>query len=320
VERGLNVDSVYLDFSKAFDKVDHRIVLSKLSLLGVRGKLLEWIESFRCLTCRTQRVVVNGFLSEPCPVISGVPQGSDLGPLLFLILLSDIDKNIASSFLSSFADDTRISKGVSGVADASALQRDLEIVYQWAEDNNMSFNNMKFECLRYGIDSTLKLTTNYTSPSGNIIDNKEHVRDLGVKMSSDGSFSEHIRTICQSAKNMCSWILRTFTDRSRDLMLTTWKSLVLPILDYCSQLWSPLKKGDIQMIEAVQKSFTRKISSNGKQDYWDRLRSLHLYSLERRRERYRIIYVWKMLENMVPNLTTQQNQIKSNISPRFGRR
>ena len=138
-------------------------------------------------------------------------------------------------------------------------------------------------------------------------------------MSSDGSFSEHIRNICQSAKNMCAWILRTFTDRSRELMLTTWKSLILPIVDYCSQLWCSLKKGDIQMIEEVQKSFTRKISTS-KRDYWDRLHYLHLYSLERRREWYRIIYVWKMLENMVPNLTTEQNQIKSTTSPRNGRR
>ena len=148
---------------------------------------------------------------------------------------------------------------------------------------------------------------------------KEHVRDLGVTMSSDGSFAEHIKNICQSAKNMCSWILRTFSDRSHDLMLTTWKSLVIPIVDYCSQLWCPLKKGDIQMIEALQKSFTRKIASRGKEDYWERLSSLHLYSLERRRERYRIIYIWKMLENMVPNLSAEQSQIKSNVSLRFGR-
>ena len=317
LERGLNVDSIYLDFSKAFDKVDHQIVLSKLSRLGVRGNLLKWIESF--LKNRTQRVVVNGLLSDPCPVISGVPQGSVLGPLLFLILLSDIDEKIVSSFLSSFADDTRVSRGVADVADASALQRDLEVVYQWAEDNNMFFNNLKFECLRYGIDSTLKLTTNYTSPSGSIIDDKEHVRDLGVTMSSDGSFSEHIRKICQSARNMCAWICRTFSDRSQELMLTTWKSLILPIVDYCSQLWCPLKKGDIQMIEQIQKSFTRKISI-GKRDYWERLRHLRIYSLERRRERYRIIYVWKILENMVPNLTTEQNQIKSCSTPRHGRR
>ena len=318
MERGVNVDSVYLDFSKAFDKVDHQIVLGKLSHFGIKGKLLLWIESF--LTSRIQQVIVNGVLSNPCPVVSGVPQGSVLGPLLFLVLLSDIDSNIASCFLASFADDTRIWRGISGVSDASALQRDLEAVYQWAEDNNMSFNNLKFENLRFGPDATLKTTTNYTSPSGNIIDTKDHVRDLGVTVSADGTFSEHIQKICLSARNMCSWILRSFSDRSHDLMLTTWKSLVLPILDYCSQLWCPLKKGDIQLIEDVQKAFTRKIPSKGKEDYWKRLRTLHLYSLERRRERYRIIYIWKMLENLVPNLTTESNQIRSYTSLRYGRR
>ena len=319
MEKGLNVDSIYLDFSKAFDKVDHRIVLSKLAGLGVRGKLLKWIQSF--LTSRTQRVIVNGVLSEPCPVVSGVPQGSVIGPLLFLILLGDIDSNIVSCFLSSFADDTRISKGISNVMDASALQRDLEAVYQWAEDNNMSFNNLKFENLRFGSDSTMKMTTSYTSPSGSIINTKDHVKDLGVTMSADGSFSQHIRNICQSARNMCSWILRTFFDRSQDLMLTTWKSLVLPILDYCSQLWCPMNKGDIQMIEDVQKSFTRKINYELKgEDYWDRLNSLHLYSLERRRERYRIIYAWKILEGIVPNLSSDENQVRSVTTLRYGRR
>ena len=118
MEAGFNVDSVYLDFSKAFDKVDHQIVLAKLSRIGIRGKLLLWIESF--LTSRTQHVIVNGVLSNQCPVVSGVPQGSVLGPLLFLVLLNDIDSNIVSSFLASFADDNRIWKGVSGVNDASA--------------------------------------------------------------------------------------------------------------------------------------------------------------------------------------------------------
>ena len=317
IENGLNVDTVYLDFAKAFDKVDHQIVLKKLSILGVRGKMLSWIESF--LTSRTQSVVVNGVLSEPAPVTSGVPQGSVIGPLLFLVLISDIDANIALSFLSSFADDTRLSRAVAGVSDASALQTDMEAVYQWAADNNMTFNDLKFEMLRFGPDSTLKLTTNYTSPKGTIIDSKDHVKDLGVMMSADGSFTAHINKICQSARNMCAWILRTFKSRSSELMLTTWKSLVLPILDYCSQLWCPQKRGEIQQIEELQKSFTRKIPGHGRKDYWDRLQSLHMYSLERRRERYRIIYVWKILENMVPNLNAAGTMFKTSTSLRNGR-
>ena len=102
-------------------------------------------------------------------------------------------------------------------------------------------------------------------------------------------------------------------------MLTTWTTLVIPILDYCSQLWSPHKQGDIQLIEDVQRCFTRKIPIHGRKCYWERLRSLRLYSLERRRERYKIIYVWKMLENLVPNLSTEHNRIKSKMSSRHGR-
>ena len=137
-------------------------------------------------------------------------------------------------------------------------------------------------------------------------------------MSADGTFKQHINNMCQSAKNICSWILRTFKSRSPDLMLTLWRSLVLPILDYCSQLWSPSKVGDIQQIEEVQKVFTRKIYSTNRKDYWDRLKTHHLYSLERRRERYRILYVWKILEGIVPNLGSH-SEISSRSSLRYGR-
>ena len=156
-----------------------------------------------------------------------------------------------------------------GVRDASALQSDLETVYEWAVDNNASFNDKKFEALRYGSDETLKLTTSYTAPNGTIITEKPHLRDLGVTMSADRTFSQHISNMCQTAKDMCGWILRTFESRSPELMLTLWKSLVIPIVDYCSQLWSPSKVGEIQQIENIQKAFTRKIKSPGSHDdYW----------------------------------------------------
>ena len=316
LEAGSNVDSIYLDFAKAFDKVDHGIILKKMSLLGIRGRLHQWIKSF--LTSRTQMVMVNGVLSDPAPVVSGVPQGSVIGPLLFLILIGDIDQKVAHSFLTSFADDTRLMREVRGVQDASFLQTDLEEVYQWAVDNNGSFNNKKFEALRQGSDETLKMCTNYTAPDGSIISEKSHLQDLGVTMSADGTFKQHINNICRTARNMCSWILRTFESRSPELMLTLWKALVIPILDYCSQLWSPTRVGEIQQIEEIQKAFTRKIRYNTKHDYWQRLQKYHLYSLQRRRERYRIIYVWKMLEGIVPNLT-DRSQVVAKQSLRFGR-
>ena len=117
LEQGFNVDVVYLDFAKAFDKVDHNILLHKLKSLGINGKTLRWIQSF--LEDRVQRVVVNGQLSTPSQVISGVPQGSVLGPLLFLVLIGDIDENIVNSLIASFADDTRATKGIKTETDAA---------------------------------------------------------------------------------------------------------------------------------------------------------------------------------------------------------
>jgi len=303
LEKGLNVDTIYLDFSKAFDKVDHNIVMDKLEILGISGKVHKWIQSF--LTERYQRVIVNGFLSEPMHMKSGVPQGSVIGPLLFLVLISDIDQNL-TSHTSSFADDTRILRAILNYLDCNALQSDLDSVLQWSIDNNMTFNNSKFELIRYGTNQDLKENTFYTRSDGEHIEETCHVRDLGVTMSNTATFSEHINKIAESARDMCSWILRTFKSRSPELMLTTWKSLVLPILDYCSQLWCPIAKGEIQKLEKIQQSFTRKIKLNTPGlDYWDRLRYLRLYSLERRRERYRILYVWKILENLVPNIASE---------------
>ena len=111
LEQGRNVDVVYLDFSKAFDKVDFLITLRKINALGIKGKIGKWIQCF--LTGRTQSVLVDGEQSKHSPVKSGVPQGSVLGPILFLILLGYIDQDILSSVVSSFADDSRVTKGIS---------------------------------------------------------------------------------------------------------------------------------------------------------------------------------------------------------------
>ena len=316
LEENENVDVIYLDFAKAFDKVDYNVLLDKLMMMGIEGKILKWITSF--LRDRTQQVMVNGFLSDPAKVISGVPQGSVLGPLLFLVMISDIDRDVLHSFLSSFADDTRIGRSIKSVEDALELQKDLDRIYQWAKDNNMDFNNNKFELIRYGLNQMIKEATSYSAPDGSLIPEKAHVKDLGVTMSNNATFSEHINKICQKARDMCSWILRTFKSRSPILMLTLWKSLVQPILDYCSQLWCPISKGQIKQLEEVQKAFTRKIRSGQFADYWSRLKSHKLYSQERRRERYRIIYLWKIREDIVPPVGEGNSGIYK-LHPRNGR-
>ena len=316
---GANIDVVYLDFAKAFDKVDFNVLLKKLHKIGVRGKLHDWIKSF--LTDRTLYVVVNGVMSLPCLVLSGVAQGSVLGPLLFLIMLIDIDTNITGSSVKSFADDTRVLKTVYDISDINVQEGSLNQIYSWAKINNLEFNDTKFELLQYGNDRDLQILSKYKTSSGIDIDKSEFVSDLGVCMSRDANFKNHIDNICISARKTVSWICRTFKSRSVNTMCTAWKSLVLPKLEYCSQLWCPIAKTDIQKLELVQRNFVRKINFNSQVDYWERLRILKLYSLQRRRERYRIIYTWKIIEHLVPNISHEENRkISVHFTSRYGRK
>ena len=319
IEEGFDVDVIYLDFAKAFDKVDFDIILKKLRSIGVKHKLGRWIHAF--ITGRTQTVLVNGARSKPAPVKSGVPQGSVLGPLLFLILIGDIDKDIASSFLSSFADDTRMGHGVNTQDDAERFQSDLNSVYHWTIDNNMELHGDKFEHLHYSCRQLHSSESpEYISSSGTIIEEKPSVeKDLGVTMSNDGTFKTHIKGVVSGARSQASWVLRTFKTREKLPMMTLYKSLIQCKLDYCSQLWSPTSKGEINSLEMVQRNFLRKIKSIGQLPYWEQLKELGLYSQERRRERYVIIYIWRILEGQVPNISAEGSRgfIGEKISSRL---
>ena len=134
---------------------------------------------------------------------------------------------------------------------------------------------------------------------GSIIEKKKDLRDLGVQVSSDLSFSIHIQNTVASANQLIGWAMRTFRRRSRLVMMTIWKSLIQSKLDYCSQLLSPADHLSISKLESVQRHFTSQISVLEGQDYWERLESRRLYSQERRRERYRIIFIWKVLQGYV---------------------
>ena len=311
IQEGNNADVIYLDFAKAFDKVDHGILLHKLRSYGIHGQLGKWLHSF--LSQRKQRVSVHGEPSEPSTVQSGVPQGSVLGPLLFLIHVGDIDKNLKHSEATSFADDTRIRKKTRNENETTQLQQDLDRIISWASENNMALNRDKFELLRYGNNMDLKERTAYLVSSHTIQD-KDHVKDLGVHMSSDASFTYHYNIITNAARQMSGWVLRTFETREEKCMITLWKTMILPKLEYCCQLWSPHTITDITNIEAMQRTYTNKIRGVENMTYWERLRHLKLYSLQRRRERYITIYVWKILEGIVPNVGLIEN-----THPRRGR-
>ena len=178
----------------------------------------------------------------------------------------------------------------------------------------MVFNSDKFECLRVWPGSTEKPDTQYLSPDNSPIEEKQHLRDLGVEISSDLTFTIHIENTVSAATKLVGWALRSFRRRSKLVMMTIWKSLVQSKLDYCSQLWCPTDQASISRMESVARHFTAQVAGLDQLDYWDRLKNLRLYSQERRRERYRILFIWKVLQGYV-----QGYSIISKKSPRRGR-
>ena len=317
LEEGDNVDVIYADMAKAYQKVDHGVLLYKIRSLGFRGRLLRWISNF--LKNRTQFVLIDGELSEGADVLSSVPEGSVLGPLFFLIHMSDIGVNIHSS-IKIFVDDSKISRVIRNEEDVEELQSDLDTLFSWAKTNNMQFNGKKFQVLRYGKNTELKESTTYfTENTSEIVEREESVRDLGVIMSEDATFKLQIDKVVAKANQKASWVLRTFQTRSIFLMKSVFKTLVLPHLDYCSQLWAPCKATEILKLEKVQKNFLRRIPCLRNQSYWSQLETLKMFSIQRRHERYRVIYVWKLIEKMVPDCgITVTHESETRLGRRVG--
>ncbi|XP_076069684.1 uncharacterized protein LOC143041557 [Oratosquilla oratoria] len=208
--------------------------------------------------------------------------------------MNDINRRVDSTLL-SFADDTHISCAVRVSEDVHHLQNDLGTVYAWVNDSNMQFNEEKFEVLRYGTNQDIKDNTELYMERGMQITPNAHVKCLGIHSSDDATFQHLIMQSVKRARGMVSWVLRTFSSREVQVMLTLWKALIEPILDYCSQLWLPQKCRDIQKLEAVQRNYTRYIRGMKDLNYWNCLEALGLYSQQRRRERYRAVYTWKII-------------------------
>ena len=150
LKEGNGVDCVYLDFSMAFDKVETGVLLHKLKSSKVKGRMGVWLGKFLDPATRKQAVAVEGRLSDLSPVISGVPQGTVLGPILFLLHISSIAREVSpGTHITSYVDDTRANRSIADTSvDCAALQSDLEAIYRWAEGVNMVFNSDKFELIR----------------------------------------------------------------------------------------------------------------------------------------------------------------------------
>lgn len=180
--------------------------------------------------------------------------------------------------------------------------------YTWAEDNNMAFNGTNFEVLRYGFNEELKYVSNYMTPEAeDIINVKSVLRDLGIIMNDQATWKNHVDKVCSQVNQKAGWVLRTFRCRTTSFMKQMWKSLIQGHIDYCSQLWQPLQSGELQRIENLQKIYTKKIPQVRELNYWERLKVLKMNSQQRRFERYRILYIWKVLEGLAPNCGIEES-------------
>ena len=303
---GLETDVIYLDFAKAFDKVDHEVLIKKLSNFGIRGSALNWITDF--LSNRYQTVHVNGKKSFRALVKSGVPQGTVLGPILFLLFINDMNKCLKHSTCSMFADDSRILRSISYVSDTHLLQEDVLNVTTWAKENNMELHENKFQFVSHKLKSTLldslpfaKEFLQYTTAEGQVLEPLDDVLDLGIQVSSDLSWTKHIGSMANKARQSLSWALSVFYDRSVNTMMVLYKNYVRSKLEYCCPLWQNRKISDIQMIESIQRTFTQRINGMERLKYLQRLEKLHLLSLQRRRERFIIFYMWKIIYGKYTN-------------------
>ena len=301
--KGQNIDVTFLDFSKAFDLVDHSILLRKTKGKGFCGKLLSWLRDF--LSDRKQCVRVGQNLSSEASLHSGVPQGSVLGPLFFLIFISDSECNLTDAAINvlKYVDDSKMFADTNIKEDVERNQSALNSIYQLADLNNMRWNQSKFQLLHLGNNDVLKDTTNYFAPDGvKIIERKSAVKDLGVMVDECLTYKVHRQKSAKKVIQKLGWIRRTFSSRTIPFLKTLWTSLLQPTMDYGSVLTAPYSKVERRAAENPLRSLTRMSPECKGLSYWERLTKFRLYSMERRYERYKIFYIWKSLNGLVPSL------------------
>ena len=298
INDGSVVDAIYLDFSKAFDTVPHRRLMSKLESYGITGEVKKWIESF--LTGRSQTVKVNNDESPPAPVISGIPQGSVLGPLLFVIYINDLPDNV-NSFVYLFADDTKLMRKIKSDEDAKALQRDLNELEEWSNKWLLRFNPDKCHVLTIGKFENIRHTERYKL-YGNELEHVFEEKDLGVHIDSELRFDEHVSIKVNKANAMVGLIRRSFSFLDGELFKKLFTSFVRPHLEYAQAVWHPYLLKHRRMIENVQIRATKLVDGLKDLPYEERLQKLGLPTLEFRRERGDMIEVYNHIHRYDRNV------------------
>ena len=312
IDEGGTIDCV--DFKKAFDKVPHQRLIHKAEQYGIKGDIINWIKSF--LDSRTQQVVINGELSEPKNVTSGIPQGSVLGPLLFVIFINDLpDQGKSEMFL--FADDTKIFRRISIKQDEVILQEDIKEMVKWADQwqlelhpdkcVKMSINNKELENRTYNMDDV-------------ILRNVKQEKDIGVIVDDQLKFEDHMYEKIKKANNMMGLIRRSFIHLDEEMFLKLYKALVRPHLEYANVIWHPTKIKDITAIENVQRRATKYLPSLKNLSYEERLQKLKLPTLRYRRLRGDMIETYKLMtgkyDHKIVNFMPKQHDSSTSLLTR----
>lgn len=295
VDNGNLVQVAALDFAKAFDKVSHSILIEKLHKFNIPLQLVNWIENF--LTGRQQQVVMDGTVSNMHEVRSGVPQGTVLGPSLFLFYINDIVDNIGSG-IRLFADDIIIYSIVKDETDIKKFQEDISKLEDWANKSDMSFNVKKCNIMYMGKNRNINIEDiNYTL-NQQVIKRVESIKYLGVVLTSNLKWESHINAVVNKAMRTLGLIKHTLFNADVKIKLLAYKTLCRPLLEYASASWDPYLKKDVESLEMVQKRAVRFISGlKGVVSISDETQKIGLDTLESRRKNSRMLTLLKILEN-----------------------
>jgi hypothetical protein len=295
-DTNIQVDIAYLDFSKAFDCISHKLLLHKLKGLGFSGKLYNWLSEY--LTCRMQRVILNGVNSDFLTVKSGVPQGSILGPLLFILFINDIFKAVNDKVtLALYADDSKVSKPINSINDCIVLQNALDKLTSWSKKWGMKFNPKKCEILSTKVSNTY-ISYDYKI-SGCVLKRVNKFNDLGVTLSDDLTWNEHIQSCLKKANKRLGLIKRcTGYNCSVKTKLRCYVSLVRPLVEYNTVMWWPSNKKGIIKIESLQRRATKFITNNFNIGYKERLIQCNLLPLTLRRQFLDCVFIYNSINSL----------------------
>jgi len=289
-----SVDVVYIDFQKAFDSVVHSKLLHKLKSFGISGILLQWLTNF--LHNRFQSVKVGAQSSSFSPVTSGILQGSVLGPLLFLIYINDIVDIIGPNLTAKlFADDVKIYVSICDIDSINLLQDSLFAISRWAAEWQLNISISKCAVLHLGRKN---LIYDY-SLDGVTLPNVREMRDLGVLVNNNLSFSSHYAQITAKAHQRAGLILRCFKSRDPLILFRAFTVYVRPLLEYCSPVWCPVYKTNVIKIESVQRRFTKRLRGLAGLTYKERLQYLSAETLELRRLKQDLLTMFKLFNGII---------------------